>query len=672
MSSRKTTLFYAVLIAVASLAVGMVLASRLDLSPRSEARTLTPQVGASAPVTGTIDAQTFRTIAKNVTPTVVNIRTTAKRRTQDLSEFFGGQENPLERFFGMPQPRGRQPREEVTQAAGTGFVISKDGYIITNNHVVEGATKIEIAFFGDEDGEVFEAKIVGRDQLTDSALIKLTELPKAPLQEAKLGDSSQMAPGDWVMAIGNPFGLAHTISVGVVSAIGRPMAMAEGRYEDVIQTDAAINPGNSGGPLLNLRGEVIGVNTAIYTNGQSGTNIGIGFAVPIKAVRDILPQLEAGKVVRGRIAVQVRDVPRDALAEFGLKERKGALVSIVTPNGPSAKAGLEPGDVILEFNGKPVAGRNALVQMVMAIGNPFGLSHTISVGVVSAIGRPMAMAEGRYEDVIQTDAAINPGNSGGPLLNLRGEVIGVNTAIYTNGQAGTNIGIGFAVPIKAVRDILPQLEMGKVVRGRIAVQVRDVPRDALAEFGLKERKGALVSIVTPNGPSAKAGLEPGDVILEFNGKPVTGRNALVQMVMATKPGTTVPMKILRDKAEKSLSVTVEELNLETENGAAAEESQQEETGGGLGITLGPLGSEMARRLRVPSGTRGVLVTEVEPMSTAAREGMRPGDVILKVNGQTVETVRDASQALQAIKPGGAARMLLWKGGQETFVVVTKE
>jgi serine protease Do len=506
MSSRKTTLFYAVLIAVASLAVGMVLASRLDLSPHSEAVTLTPQVGASAPVTGAIDAQTFRNIAKTVTPSVVNIRTTAKRRAQDLSEFFGGQDDPLGRFFGMPQPRGRQPREEVTQAAGTGFVISKDGYILTNNHVVEGATKIEIAFFGDEDGEVYEAKIVGRDQLTDSALIKLTQLPKAPLQEAKLGDSSQMAPGDWVMAIGNPFGLAHTISVGVVSAIGRPMAMAEGRYEDVIQTDAAINPGNSGGPLL----------------------------------------------------------------------------------------------------------------------------------------------------------------------NLRGEVIGVNTAIYTNGQAQTNIGIGFAVPIKAVRDILPQLETGKVVRGRIAVQVRDVPRDALAEFGLKERRGALVSIVTPNGPSAKAGLEPGDVILEFNGKPVSGRNALVQIVMATKPGTTVPMKILRDKAEKSLSVTVEELNLETESGRAGGESQQEETGSGFGLTLGPLGSEMARRLRVPSGTLGVLVTDVDPVSAAAREGMRPGDVILKVNGQTVETVREASQALQAIKPGGAARMLLWKGGQETFVVVTKE
>jgi serine protease Do len=506
MSSRKTTLFYAVLIAVASVAVGMVLASRLDLSPRSEAVTLSPQVGASAPITGAIDAQTFRNIAKAVTPTVVNIRTTSKRRAQDLSEFFGGQDDPFGRFFGAPQPRGRQPREEVTQAAGTGFIISKDGFILTNNHVVEGATKIEVAFYGDEDGDVYEAKIIGRDQLTDSALIKLTQMPPHPLQEAKLGDSTQMAPGDWVMAIGNPFGLSHTISVGVVSAIGRPMQMSTGRWEDVIQTDAAINPGNSGGPLLNLRGEVIGVNTAIYTNGQGGTNIGIGFAVPIKSVRDILPQLEAGKVVRGRIGVQVRDVPRDALAEFGLKERKGALVSIVEPNGPGAKAGLEPGDVILEFNGKPV----------------------------------------------------------------------------------------------------------------------------------------------------------------------TGRNALVQIVMATKPGASVPMRIVRDKAEKSLSVTVEELNLEAEAGGGGDESQQEDAGSGFGVTLGPLGSDMARRLRVPAGTRGVLITEVDPTSTAAREGVRPGDVILKVNGQAVESVRDASQTLQAIRRGGAARLLLWKDGQETFVVVTKE
>ncbi len=505
MSSRKTSLFYAVLIAVASVAVGMVLASRLDLAPRSEAVTVEPQIGASAPVTGPLDAQTFRSIAKSMTPTVVNIRTISKRKTQDLSDFFG-QDDPLGRFFGLPQQRNRQPREEVTQAAGTGFIISKDGYIITNNHVVEGATKIEIAFYGDEDGEVYEAKTVGRDQLTDSALLKLTEMPKHPLQEARLGDSSQMAPGDWVMAIGNPF----------------------------------------------------------------------------------------------------------------------------------------------------------------------GLSHTISVGVVSAIGRPMQMAEQRWEDVIQTDAAINPGNSGGPLLNLRGEVIGVNTAIYTNGQGAANIGIGFAVPIKAVRDVLPQLETGKVVRGRIGVQVRDLPRDTLAEFGLKERKGALVSVVTPKGPSAKAGIEPGDVIIEFNGKPVPNRNALVQMVMATRPGATVPVRIIRDKAEKSVSVTVEELDLESEGGTSQSGAQPEEVSGGMGITLGPLGSDMARRLQVPSGTRGVLITDVDRASTAYREGLREGDVILKINGQTVESVSEASRLLQAIRPGGAARMLLWKSGQETFVVITKE
>jgi serine protease Do len=310
---------------------------------------------------------------------------------------------------------------------------------------------------------------------------------------------------------------------------------------------------------------------------------------------------------------------------------------------------------------------------VMAIGNPFGLSHTISVGVVSAVGRPLPVADLRTQEVIQTDAAINPGNSGGPLLNLRGEVIGINTAIYTNGQAQTNIGIGFAVPIKTVRDILPQLENGKVVRGRIGVIVRDVPRDALAEFGLKERRGAMVTSVTAGGPSAKAGVEPGDIILEVNGKPVASRNALVETIMATKPGTTVPLKVLRDKAERNLSVTVEELDLAAESGGGAgQEAQQEEAGSGFGITLGPLGSDMARRLRVPSGTRGVLITDVDPVSPAAREGVRPGDVILKINGQTVETVRDASQALQAIKAGAAARLLLWKQGQETFVVVTKE
>jgi len=181
-----------------------------------------------------------------------------------------------------------------------------------------------------------------------------------------------------------------------------------------------------------------------------------------------------------------------------------------------------------------------------------------------------------------------------------------------------------------------------------------------------------VSTVTPNGPGAKSGLEPGDVILEFNSKAVAGRNGLVQLVMGTRPGATVPMKVMRDKAEKSLSVTVEELNLDAESGGGSSELQQEEAGSGFGITLGPLGADMARRLQVPPGTRGVLVTDIDPTSSAARSGVRPGDVILKVNGQPVQSVSEASRVLQAIRSGGAARMLLWKAGQETFVVVTRE
>ena len=256
MSSRKTTLFYALLLAVASLAVGMVIASRLDLSPDSSAQTLAAPPMNSAPLSGPVDAATFRNIAKAVSPSVVNIRTEVKQRSQELTEFFGGNDDLLERFFGgQPRGQGRTPREQVAVASGTGFIISKDGFILTNNHVVENATKIEVNLFGDDAEVSYQAKVVGRDPLTDSALIELTEKPNRELAEVKFGDSANIGPGDWVMAIGNPFGLAHTVSVGVVSA-ARPggLPVADGRFADVIQTDAAINPGNSGGPLLNVRG----------------------------------------------------------------------------------------------------------------------------------------------------------------------------------------------------------------------------------------------------------------------------------------------------------------------------------------------------------------------------------------------------------------------------------
>src|SRR5438094_7527103 len=387
MSTRKTTLFYFLLTIVASLAVGMVIASRLDLTPASSAQTVAVPAMNSAPLNGPVNADTFRNIAKSVTPSVVNIRTEMKTRAQDLTDFFGGgtPDDLFHRFFGGPgggagqddQPPGRgqgqgqggerrRPREQTTQAAGTGFIITKDGFILTNNHVVEDATKIHVAFYGEGDDVEYDAKLIGRDPLTDSALIQLVEKPGHALPEAKFGDSGQIAPGDWVMAIGNPFGYTHTVTVGVISATGRAFRVTTGRNNDMIQTDAAINPGNSGGPLLNVRGEVIGMNTAIITNSQTEGNIGIGFAVPINTIHDLLPQLRTGKITRGRIGVSVIAVPREAYQDFGLKERKGAVVAQVPSSGPAAKAGIEPGDVIVEYNGRPIANNDELVKMVVA------------------------------------------------------------------------------------------------------------------------------------------------------------------------------------------------------------------------------------------------------------------------------------------------------------------
>ena len=519
MTNRKTTWFYAVLIAIASLAVGMVISSRLGLTPSSSAQTPAPPMN-SAPITGPLTATTFRDIAKAVSPTVVNIRTEQRQRAQDLSDFFGGQggqgggNDLFERFFGQPMPRQQQPqqqpRDQVVQAAGTGFIIDKAGFILTNNHVVEGASSIRVYLYGDED-QGYDARIVGRDPLTDSALIELTEKPDHTLPEVKFGDSGQMFAGDWVVAIGNPFGLAHTVTVGVISAVERSFPVAESRYAQVLQTDAAINPGNSGGPLLNLRGEVVGINTAIISEGRPG-NVGVGFAMPINVVRELLPQLRAGKITRGRIGV----------------------------------------------------------------------------------------------------------------------------------------GIG-AVPV-----------------------------DAVDEFGLKDRNGAVVLNVVPGGAAAKAGLEPGDVIINYNGKPIRNRDELVAMVTATKPGTSVPVRIVRDRQERTLTVAVEELDLEAESSQRA--ANEPSTGGvtpettsGFGITLGNITPDVAQRLRLNRNAQGAVVMNVESGSAAARAGLAEGDVIVRVGRENVATATEASRELGRIPAGGTAFLrVLRNGSQETFVAVTKE
>ena len=516
MSNRKTTVFYALLIAIASLAVGMVIASRLGLSPESSAQTVAVARN-SAPLSGPVTATTFRDIAKVVTPAVVNIRTESRQKTQDLTEFFGGGggggDDLFERFFGQGGGGGgqgrqqRQPREQVVQAAGTGFIIDKAGFILTNNHVVEGATKIEVSLYGEDADQEYAARVVGRDPLTDSALIELTEKPNHTLPEVKFGDSSQMQQGDWVMAIGNPFGLSHTVSVGVVSATERSFPVAEQRFAQVIQTDAAINPGNSGGPLLNLRGEVIGINTAIYTDSRAQGNIGIGFAMPINVVLDLLPQLRVGKITRGRIGVAIGAIPATALDEFGLKNRNGALVQSVTPGSAAAKAGIEPGDVIIAYNGKTIKDRDELVSMVTAT-KP---GSTVPVRLVR-------------------DKAERTVNVTVEELDLEAETqTSRNDNAPDSAPQETSAGFGLSLG-----NITPQIAQ----RLRI---------DA-------DTKGAVIMDVDQDSPAARAGLSQGDIIVRV-GRAQVNNAAEAQRELAKIPsGGTAFLRVVRNGQEQFVTV----------------------------------------------------------------------------------------------------------------------
>ena len=501
MSKRRNTVCSAALIAAASMALGMVIASQLDLAPASSAQTqtfTTPSMN-SAPLNGPIDAGTFREIARTQTDMVVNIRVEAERPADESGDFFGDDNDLFRRFFG---PRGRQRPREVP-SAGTGFVIDASGLILTNNHVVENATKIEIDFFGDDERDLYEARVLGRDQLTDSALLELVDRPDWELPAATFGDSSQMASGDWVMAIGNPFGLGHTVTVGVISHIGRPFRSVPGRSQEMLQTDAAINPGNSGGPLLNIRGEVVGMNTAIVSDRQA--NVGVGFAVP-------------SDPVRGR-----------------REERRG----------------------------------------------------------------------------------------------------------------------------------------GEGTRGGLGVVIMPVPRDDYEQLGLADADGALVQSVNPGGPAADAGIEPGDVIVAYDGEPVEDTRDVQSRVVATRPGTTVPLDIVRNGEPLTLDVTIGELDLEAEVRPATADAR-EETSEGFGITVRDLTPEVARRLRVPDDTEGAVVADVQRGGTAAAAGMQQGDIILRVNGAEVASAGEATAALAAIESGRTAFLLVQRGETRVFLQVRKE
>ncbi|MEJ2168325.1 MAG: Do family serine endopeptidase, partial [Desulfobacterales bacterium] len=288
----------------------------------------------------------FADLADKVKGAVVNISTTQVVEGNPLAPFMGPG-SPFGNFFGV-NPHQKMERH----ALGSGFVISSDGLILTNNHVVEKATEIKIKLLN---GHEYDAKLVGRDPKTDLALIQVKPDQYFPKPEV-LGDSDSMRVGDWVMAVGNPFGLGNTVTTGIISAKSR--VLGAGPYDDFLQTDAAINPGNSGGPLFNMQGQVIGINTAIIAQGQ-----GIGFAIPIDIAKNLLPQLKTGKIVRGWLGIMIQDITPELAKSFGLESSKGVIVSDVVTGSPADKASLQRGDVILKFEGKEVENAHMLSQM---------------------------------------------------------------------------------------------------------------------------------------------------------------------------------------------------------------------------------------------------------------------------------------------------------------------
>jgi serine protease Do len=305
-------------------------------------------------------------------------------------------------------------------------------------------------------------------------------------------------------------------------------------------------------------------------------------------------------------------------------------------------------------------------EWVMAIGNPFGLGgNSVTVGVVSYKGRNLQLGvRGTGVDMIQTDAAINPGNSGGPLLNTRGQVIGINTLIITQGVP-QSAGVGFAVPINVAKEVLPQLrEKGKVTRGWLGVQIQAISEDMAKSLKMKEPKGAIVSDVTGAAPAEKAGVRPGDVVIGVDGRPVEDNNDLSRYIAGKPPGTTVRLKLLRDGSEKEIAVT-----LGTFPDAEDEASTQQSGKAQLGMTLRDLSPDLAARLELPHGAKGAVVMSVEAGEAAEEAGLQRGDVIVSVNGAVVESVDDFETAIGKAKQDGLARLRVRRGPGHVFLIL---
>lgn len=437
----------------------------------------------------------FTAIVKQKTSAVVAITTRQRVEEQDQAqslpdnlpfrEFF-------RRYYGeLPEPPRQQPR----LALGSGFIISSDGHIITNNHVVEDAAEIHVVF-GDRTN--VPATVIGRDPATDIAVLKID--PRPNMTVATWGDSDAAEPGSWVIAIGSPFGLGGTVTVGVVSARSRDIR--SGPYDDFIQTDASINRGNSGGPLFNTRGEVIGVNTAIFS--PSGVNIGIGFAVPSRTAQAVADQLiRTGRVERGYVGLHLQEITPAIAQALGRPDDKGVLVASVEPGGPAEKAGLQSGDVITQFDGKPVE-------------------------------------SGR--DLSRTVAAMKPGTQASMTVIRDGKPQELTVAI---GQRSDEQTARLPTPDGA--------DGGK----RLGLALSPIPEAARGQLGLEPgTSGVLIQRVDPSSPAAEAGLKQGDVIMSANNQPVSAP-ADVAKAWADAQGQKRPILLRVKREDQYLFVAIE-------------------------------------------------------------------------------------------------------------------
>jgi serine protease Do len=441
--------------------------------------------------------QSVADVAEGLQDSVVNISTTQtlKGTAEGLPNGPGPKGSPFEEFFDDffdEEDKDGLPRK--VSSLGSGFVIDPSGLVVTNNHVIEGADEIVINF---TDGTKLKVvKILGHDPKTDLALLKVE--PKKPLKAVNFGDSTKMRVGDWVMAIGNPFGLGGSVTVGIISATKRDINA--GPYDDFLQTDAAINRGNSGGPLFNMEGEVIGVNTAIIS--PTGGSIGIGFAVPSNTATQVLDQLkEYGETRRGWLGVHVQNVTEEVAESFGLQEPKGALIAKVSPDGPAAVAGLEASDVILKFDGQPIDNMRALPRAVAA--TPIGKSVAVEV-----------LRQGKTMDFTVTVGRLPEGED-------------VEDAVQTEEEP-----------------LAPEPEREDV----LGLSIAPLTDELRNRYGIgKTIEGVIITEVKPNSPAAQKNVKPGDVIVEVTQEKVKQPHDVKSRLLAIrKSGRRSVLLLLSD------------------------------------------------------------------------------------------------------------------------------